>query len=306
MAAPIMGVATGYNNNLGDFCRAFAMGGLNQLSNSKWADSAFTSSGTVITGTTGVLNLTVHNGDHVAPASQNAITWERTVMSVNSPTSITLSSAFPSNVTSPDALIVVDPGGPASTSVDNVYHNTFVGYANIMDNSCQTGGLLSAQVTVDSSNCPGYIFNYTDNISAGYSNPNYNMGMTPPQYGNSGSNPTTENNNIYYNLSSCTTCSGSGDSTMSPLFTGQPATPMTTDADLDGFNFNISTSSPAKYTGVVIVGQVTDKNGFLWNTIVSPFTPSTGSVEFNSVMPPVAGATGLQGGKWFGGARKSN
>jgi hypothetical protein len=82
--------------------------------------------------------------------------------------------------------------------------------------------------------------------------------------------------NLYYNGKTGTfPASETGAVHTSPLLTGQPATPITAETQLDNFNYSLSSSSPAIHVGTPISGLTTDFLGNAWNN-----PPSMGSLEY--------------------------
>ncbi len=88
----------------------------------------------------------------------------------------------------------------------------------------------------------------------------------------------TRNHNLFYNVRSgwCPTPLQTGETcdTADPLFTGEPASPISHEYDLDNFNFDPSSSSPAIGAGIAIPGITTDYTG-----ATRPNPPSIGAIE---------------------------
>jgi hypothetical protein len=143
-------------------------------------------------------------------------------------------------------------------------HNTLVGYTGtVMDMVCQD----SSDNTVPPINCSSYSITAKDNIVLQFTN-----GGTATMW--DVFTPTVEDYNIAYNLTS-NPWTGSHSLYTNPTLVNQPPTVLTSESQLDNFDFNILSSSPAKYAGVTIAGQTTDQAGNAWH---SP--PSMGGLEF--------------------------
>ncbi len=155
-----------------------------------------------------------------------------------------------------------------------VQDNTFVGYAATpFDFGCEGGWDF----------CQNAASTYQNNLFLGYSDPLYNGGALPGLFYEEGSSMppnqgwATRNHNIFYNTRSgyCPTPLQVGEScTNDPMFVGQPASPISAESDLDGFNFKPSSSSPAIGAGVAIPGITTDYTG-----ATRPNPPSIGAIE---------------------------
>jgi hypothetical protein len=174
-------------------------------------------------------------------------------------------------------------GGQTSTWANN----TIVSYSVVtLDFLCATGA-----------NCSTATFNFTNNIALGYDDPaTYSSGGSaggpkdvfcgPVCNGQSGLIGTINRaNNLYYGIQgTCiagvqTESAGgtiTGEACGSPLFFAQPTGNggTFTEAQLDGFNFNLTSSSPAKWAGVMVSGLTTDYAG---NPYHNP--PSMGALE---------------------------
>ena len=160
--------------------------------------------------------------------------------------------------------------------------NTFISYApTTFDVQCY-----------DSASCANTTINMTDNIVLGYVNQTtWNMGGRAGGVGGfcgAGCNSTTipigtfnRANNIFYGIrgdcianqvQAATKGSVTGESCLDPAFVDEPT--FTSEASLDGFNFALSSSSPAKGGGTAISGLTTD---YLGATRATP--PSVGALD---------------------------
>lgn len=301
MHDPIIGAQTGFNSNLGDFCRASGdQNGLNPLTNAELVGNA-TTTGMAVVGSGTNFTTQLSSGNSLGFANQNAVTYNRTIASIADDTHLTLTSAFPTDQSGQMMLI---PGGVASSSsVLNVYFNTDVGYgATVWDNQCQFGlfaGGGVGQNVADPSYCTGYTLNFEDNATLGYSDQvnlpgQYNSGVVPAMWTTFA--PTNADYNLYYGLTS-SYCTGAHDVCMNPLFTSQPSLTVTAESQMDNFNFYPAGGSPLIHSGTAIGGISTDYYG-----VMRPNPPSIGAVEpagtptaATPTFSPVAGAyTGTQ------------
>ncbi len=182
-------------------------------------------------------------------------------------------------------------------------NNTIVTYApTTFDYKCVTLGTQQ--------NCAQTVFTLTNNIIRAYGDTlngdeDYGGHPSPGGYcGASCNNSTTvagyngneqgrigtinRDHNIYYGLNqSCvanvqTPDIDNGTSTneqcIDPAFVGEPAgIALTSEAELDNFNFNIAANSPAKFAGAHIASIATD-----YNTYPYANPPSIGAMEFGS------------------------
>lgn len=274
MSQSITGTGSGFNTNLSDYCRAGTANGINVntnatlVFNSTSTDYArdISCTGTACTSTAGTVGISV--GQTLIPDTSDYTVWARTVATKTDNSHWTMSSAYPSNFT--NTYMVHVPTTPASTSVIKVYHNTVANYSDTFDNQCQTG---FPQNQVNFNLCAGYTADYRDNVFAAYGDtvsPGFGPGHVWPEMG-----PSTEDYNTCYNYVTATlNCTGAHDLTVSPLFTSQPATPISAESALDNFNMNLSGSSPAKAAGIAISGQTTDYIGTAWAS-----TPSMGAIQ---------------------------
>ena len=86
---------------------------------------------------------------------------------------------------------------------------------------------------------------------------------------------TDRSNNIFYGFAaSADTCNWSKEVCADPLLASEPPQTWTGESQLDNFNFNLSSASPARGAGTAISGLTTDYNG---SPYASP--PSDGAVE---------------------------
>jgi hypothetical protein len=280
----LIGSLTGFNTNLGDFCRASGdQNGLNMLSNSLLIASA-TSTGTAVIGASGSTFLTsAPVGTYVGPHNQTVPAAIRTVTAVADNTHLTLSSAFPVDMGAGSYLVKIPGGAASSASVANVSNNTFVGYgATFFDVTCM--GQLPIQGTFDNSYCAGYSFTWKNNVVKGYSESTYNAGVSPGVWG--AINPTIQDYNDYYDLKASYVV-GAHDLAVNPAFVSQPATPITAESTLDSFVFGLS-GSTLTATGTA-TASLTD---FLANTWATP--RSMGALQFMG--SPAASSFILSGG----------
>jgi len=158
---------------------------------------------------------------------------------------------------------------------------------------------LTVNITQAGNTCNGGPRIMRNNIFLGYTDPNnpvvagqqigvfcytscnLSFGVTHDSYW------TTRTNNVYYGFTaaSCSPQSNegvacgagdfAGETVSDPLFTNEPLQSFLQESLLDNFNFNITSSSPAKYAGVAIGGLTNDYNGLPYH---SP--PSDGALEF--------------------------
>lgn len=291
------GAPSGWNAHLSDGCRAGEGSGFNLATTSILYQSSggnadtVTTVGTAMTAAAGALFLTgdvpVHVNDYITVDSQcgygsPTASWTAQVTAIADDTHLTFTPAFPINASCGQSHLVklAGSGGSTSSTVVNVYHNNLIGYeGTILGNQCQTG---FPQTVVDGDQCSGYVYNFKDNIVAGYAISTYNSGQTPVMWADLPA--TAQDHNDYYNLRGCSPCSGTGTITTNPLFTSQPASPLTTEAQMDGYQISLTAGSGVKFTGVAIGGQVTDILSHAW---ASP--PSMGAEEFGSGPPAVTG-----------------
>lgn len=155
-----------------------------------------------------------------------------------------------------------------------IQNNTYVGYnATPFDFGCEGGWDF----------CQNAASTYQNNLFMGYSDPLYSDGQLPGLFyeENSSMPPNggwaTRNHNIFYRTRTgyCPSPLQAGEScTEDPLFISEPASPISAESDLDGFNFKPSSSSPAAGAGVAIPGLTTDYNG-----TTRPNPPSIGAIE---------------------------
>ncbi len=172
-----------------------------------------------------------------------------------------------------------------------IANNTIVTYSpTIFDISCWDAPGQGG----NNAGCGGAVLNFYDNIVVGYDNPaTYPLGgqqggpglwyfqETAPSGSTSGEVIGTINrgNNIYYGIGHGFTCPTgySGEKCVTPDFVNQPTANSTSfsQTELDNFNFNLASGSPADGTGVTYTGVPTlDYNG-----VKRPSPPSIGAVE---------------------------
>ncbi len=176
-----------------------------------------------------------------------------------------------------DQLGINFPSGyPATAIVEN---NTLIGYEpTFIDSVCFTPvGLI-----VDPKTC-NYSFTFRNNIVVGYSEASSNVGQKPGMW--NVNLPTVQDHNIFYGLRY--TPALAGDQTIDPQFVNEPdpLTPMTSESELDNFNFSLAPNSPAKGAGAPTPGLTTDYNNF---PRLNP--TSIGALEYGSVSttPPAS------------------
>lgn len=277
LSAAMSGAPSGYNSRLSDFCRAAGdQSGVNFVSSAVATAGNFTSSGTALTGTGTSWSTAIAVGDYVLPASFSTIypisTWKRQVTAVGSNTSVTIASAFPSDVSGVNLLDLGPSGAATSSSIASVEGNSYVGYgATFIDGACISS--LPAQAPIDTAACSGYTFTWEDNLVAGYSEASYNGGQVPGMWGNNPV-PTTQDYNLYYNTRT-SPCVGLHDvCAISPALANQPATPLSAESALDDFDFYPTTGSPLLAAGTAVSGLTTDYYG---TARANP--PTIGAVE---------------------------
>ena len=166
-----------------------------------------------------------------------------------------------------------------------------------------SGSGATINITYSKLSCNGGPRILRNNIFLGYTNPN-NPGYNSSNIGlfcytactgNTGTTHdsywTTRSNNVFFGYpasscgagganegSACGTCSFTNEVCSDPLFTNEPSQTWTSNSQLDpsgGFNFSLTSGSPAKYAGVAIGGLTNDYNGLPYH---SP--PSDGALEF--------------------------
>lgn len=287
MDAPITGVISTYNTPLSLFCRSGDANSGNFLSascyvggcfpNGSYTFSGFTSAGTTVTGSGTHFLTDVTVGQFVAPYNED-VSWRRQVTAIATDTSLTLATAFPSDVTDSSLLLI---SLPTSSSVVTIEHNTVVGYEGaVWDFNCMNYAILPE---IDPSNCGGYTMTYKDNAVLGYSDQG---GSLPSMFTSMGPSSGAADYNVSFNLQFNPSI-GTHDLYLSPLFVGQPASPITAESQLDNFNYNLTSGSPAKGAGVVLSGQTADQAGNAWAT-----PPSMGALEFVNTSGPTSTVTG--------------
>jgi hypothetical protein len=146
-------------------------------------------------------------------------------------------------------------------------NNTAVGYsATMFDISCQVQNA-----------CGSTRFAFRNNIVVGFFNPKYQTKELPGifYYGD----PTvklTFDHDLFFNLRSkpCQTIGHSDLICASPEFVNQPPSTLTSESQLDNFNFHLRKSSPAIGRGAPFTGVTTD-----YFDAKRPDAPSIGAVE---------------------------
>jgi hypothetical protein len=167
-------------------------------------------------------------------------------------------------------LITIDTGGGTATTL--FANNTIVGYN-------PTAIDISDCLSTTQPTCAGQRMTFSNNIMLGYSDPFYNNGTTPGAYYPSSGTAFTviRNNNDYYNMrdDGCPSTGFAGEICTDPQFVAEPTSPITAESDLDNFNFNPSSTSPAISSGVAIPSVTTDYTGYL-----RPNPPSMGAYQW--------------------------
>lgn len=207
---------------------------------------------------TWVTNLTIKNSTAIGNMGQS---WKWGGNSV--PTTV----SFTNNLTVGNCTRMSQPlpGAPAN------YNQYLTGF-------CRAAGMMTAGVIPSGSTwtianntwvtyqptsfyfaCPGQVpgpcpstINFTNNIFLGYFNPNKFTGANPPALYYLSDVPSVHlvaTNNVEYGMRNgdCPAVAGTGNLCGDPLLVGQPAGTGTsfTEAQLDGFNFNLDPKSPA-------------------------------------------------------------
>lgn len=169
-----------------------------------------------------------------------------------------------------------------------IANNSFISYApTTFDVQCY-----------DDTDCSATTINMNNNIVLGYVNQTtWNMGGREGGVGGfcgAGCNSTSQPvgvlnraNNIYYGirgscianqLQAAARGSVTGESCLDPQFVNEPSA-FTSEASLDGFNFALSSSSPARSGGTNVLGLTTD---YLGKARLSP--TSVGALEYGSLL----------------------
>ncbi len=150
----------------------------------------------------------------------------------------------------------------------------------------------------DATSCAGTTLTMTNNVVMGYSNPTtFNMGGQVGGVGGfcgAGCNGSqlplgtfNRSNNLFYGIRGACIAntvvdalhgSSTGESCLDPQFNNEPAH-FNSEATLDGFDFSLSSSSPAKSGGTNVTGLIAD---YLGATRKNP--PSMGALEFASAV----------------------
>jgi len=135
--------------------------------------------------------------------------------------------------------------------------------------------------------CTSCIFDLDNNVMVGYLNTNTGSVHTPTVWNTL--TATEQSNNTIYNYFGYT-CAGT-DQCVDPLLVGEaPPTTNVGDSFGDAFNFNLSSSSPARASSPLISGIVTDYFG---KARVNP--TSAGAAQFLGVTSSILGPVGLTG-----------
>ncbi len=156
--------------------------------------------------------------------------------------------------------------------------NTYVGYQP-----------TSYDIICGWDSCAGTNSVFENNINIGITIPSFNAGQAPGLfYLEPGTFPANggwavRDHNTYYGFRNggCPTLT-TGEICADAGFVNEPATTITSEQVLDNYNFNLSSTSPAKWAGVSYAGQsATDQVGTTWHV-----PPSIGAKEFTTA-PPV-------------------
>ena len=168
--------------------------------------------------------------------------------------------------------------GLADTSTTLYAFNSSTGYASptifVGTSATQNDGSASAVLTA------------TNNLMLGYAI----VGSSSPfPYGfideGDWAGSTVRSYNLLKNQQITCPTGNTGEICTSPLLVSQPAAPLSAESQLDAFNYNLTSGSPAIGAGIAISGITTD---FAGNTRPSP--PSIGALEFGG-SPPITTPT---------------
>jgi hypothetical protein len=124
--------------------------------------------------------------------------------------------------------------------------------------------------------CKSAKYLFRNNIMLGFLNPKFNStnAQVPGLYYMSdSSNSVTGEHNIYFDTR-LRTCLLSSNICSDPQFISQPARTLSSESQLDNFNFHPRKGSPAIGAGTTIDGIITDYYG-----VARPKPPSIGAVE---------------------------
>jgi hypothetical protein len=279
---------SGWNAGLTLWCRASDQNSMAALTTATLnTNGRITSVGTAVTGVATSFTSQYTVGQIIMPGDASNVfsypAYARVITSIASDTSLTVESVFPTNISNPMYVVTIPPGGPSSNTTLTIVGNSLVGYgATTLDVSCQTG---YPQIAVDNGLCAGLTYTLKNNILLGFSNPNYNENQAPGAFYNI--TPTADDYNVFYGFRGSYS-KGKNDIKTSPLFVNQHIQAVTVEADLDNFNFNLTTSSPAKWSGITISGLAADFNGFGRHSPSSMGALEYGSVPFSLAAPLVA------------------
>jgi hypothetical protein len=195
-----------------------------------------------------------------------------------------------------DTLVVGNPHTFATVTVTSVSGTTVTGVSVAVPGAGSAAGTTyyttgghgtGALITVNSVNdntCNGGPRVLRDNIFLGYTTGPAGSGPRAMWCysdcnGQAGTTNdamwTDRSNNIFYGFAaSADTCNWSKEVCADPLLASEPPQTWTGESQLDNFNFNLSSASPARGAGTAISGLTTDYNG---SPYASP--PSDGAVE---------------------------
>jgi hypothetical protein len=165
--------------------------------------------------------------------------------------------------------ITIDQGGGTATTL--VAFNTIVGYA-------ATTFDISVCLSKVYPTCSTATMNFRDNILLGYSDPAFNSGIIPGAYYQSSSAKITvsRDSNLYYNMrdDGCPSTGFTGEICAAPQLVGEPTSVIAAESDLDNFNFNLTSTSPAIDAGVTVPNVTVDYIG-----ILRPNPPTIGAYQ---------------------------
>ena len=134
-------------------------------------------------------------------------------------------------------------------------NNVIVGYSNtVFDLNCGT-----------SNGCGSTPYLFENNIILGWNNTttwSSNPGEAPNGYYLSdATDAVTEDHNLYFGLRSCPATGMGSTCTADPRFVAEPSQAWSSEAELDGFDFQLAAGSPALGAGTPVSGLTTDYSG---------------------------------------------
>jgi hypothetical protein len=165
-----------------------------------------------------------------------------------------------------------------ATSVVNFIGNTYIALSNTgFDYACGSGYFLNQ------GNCGGSTVNNTDNIFLGFQDPTNGTGVPPALFFKTDTTvPLTNSFNNEFGIRNGDCPGGTSNQCLDPLLLNEPAQIWPgTETDFDvfsttipGSSFNLTPSSPGKFTGTNVTGFITDHTG-----ATRPSPPSMGALE---------------------------